>query len=327
MAFVRAIVLGYARRGSDPTAALRHAGIAPQAVGEPLARVALERFEALSAHAMRELDDEALGWFARPLRWGSYGMLCRASLTAPSLEVALRRWCRHHGLLTDEVRIGLRVEGAEAVVEIGEATDLGALREFCLVSLLRNLHGIGCWLVDSRIALRLAAFPYPAPAHADVYRRMFPGEVSFDAAAAGLRFDAGYLRLPVVRDDAALRRMLLKPIPIMARQYRQDRLLSRRIAGVLVELGDEAPDAATIAGRLNVSLRSLQRHLREEGTSLMALRSAARRRRAEALLQRSDLPLKRVAHLVGYGDESSFGRAFRDWTGQTPAAFRRNAPP
>ena len=123
--------------------------------------IAIEPFEALSSHAMRELDDEALGWFSRRLPWGSYGMLLRASLTAPMLEVALRRWCRHHGLLTEDVRINLGVEDAAGVVGIRELVDLGALREFCLVSLLRNLHGIACWLADSRIALIGAASPSP----------------------------------------------------------------------------------------------------------------------------------------------------------------------
>lgn len=325
VAFVRAILLAYARRGLDPGPALRRAGLAPEALADPAGRVPLEPFEALSAQAMRELDDEALGWFARRLPWGSYGMLLRASLTAPRLGIALGRWCRHHGLLTGDVRLALAADGATAAVTIAEAADLGALREFCLVSLLRNVHGVACWLVDSRIDLVAARFPFPAPPHADAYRRMFRGAVAFDAPAAGLAFDAGYLDLPVVRDDAALRRMLQKPIGIMARQYRQDRLLSHRIAGFLASGAGGPLDAEGIAGQLNVSVRSLQRHLQQEGTSLLALRLQARRRRAEDLLRRGDTPIKRIARLVGYGDESSFGRAFRSWTGQTPAEFRRRA--
>jgi hypothetical protein len=41
--------------------------------------------EIMSGAAMQELDDEALGWFSRRLPWGSYGMLCRASITSPDL--------------------------------------------------------------------------------------------------------------------------------------------------------------------------------------------------------------------------------------------------
>lgn len=323
-AFALAILRAYRRRGMDPRTALQHAGLTTSALADPVVPVGIEPFEALSAHAMRELDDEALGWFSRRLPWGSYGMLLRASLTSPTLDVALRRWCRHHGLLTGDVEFSLRVEGRDCAVSVRERTGLGDLREFSLVSLLRNLHGVACWLADSRIALDGARFPFPAPAHADAYGRIFDGTVQFDAPEAELRFEAIYLRLPVVRDDAALRRMLRHPIPLMARRYRQDRLLSRRIAGFIASHRDEPPDAEQVASHFNISTRSLQRHLQEEGTTLNVLSSQARQRRAEDLLRRG-LPLKRVAHLAGYGDESSFGRAFRRWTGQSPAEFRRAA--
>ena len=48
------------------------------------------------------------------LPWGSYGMLARASLTSPDLGVALKRWCRHHGLLTDDIRLALVERGHSA---------------------------------------------------------------------------------------------------------------------------------------------------------------------------------------------------------------------
>jgi hypothetical protein len=125
MAFVRAIVQGYARYGIDPSKALRAAQIAPREVGKSNARVTALQFEALNAHAMQELDDEALGWFTRRLPWGSYGMLCRASLSAPDLGVAIKRWCRHHRLLTDDIVLDLQVAGGVATVSITEQRDLG----------------------------------------------------------------------------------------------------------------------------------------------------------------------------------------------------------
>ena len=82
--------------------------------------------EVLSAAAMQELDDEALGAFSRRLPWGSYGMLARAALSSPDLGVALKRWCRYHALLTDDIRLELVVTGASAAIVIDEQVDLGA---------------------------------------------------------------------------------------------------------------------------------------------------------------------------------------------------------
>ena len=158
MAFVRAICAGYARYGMDPAAALRRAGIDARTVAEPTARITAGALELVSEAAMRELDDEALGWFSRRLPWGSYGMLCRASLTSPRLGLALKRWCRHHRLLTADVTLRLATSGASARLDIAEARELGEMREFCLVTLLRYVHGFACWAVDSRIPLSSVRF-------------------------------------------------------------------------------------------------------------------------------------------------------------------------
>ena len=49
--------------------------------------------------------------------------------------------------------------------------------------------------------------------------------------------------------------------------------------------------------------------------------------RASDLLLRSDRPLKQIATAAGFRNEKSFIRAFRDWSGQTPAAFREQRMP
>ena len=148
MAFVQAIVQACTRAGVPPGPLLAQAQIAPQEVVNPEARVTAWQFERLSGLAMQALDDEALGWFGRRLPWGSYGMLARASISSPTLQVALARWCRHHGLLADDIALHLTTTGDTATLAITEARDLGALREFCLVSVLRNAHGLACWMVD-----------------------------------------------------------------------------------------------------------------------------------------------------------------------------------
>ena len=321
MAFVRAILHAYAARGLNPAGALRKAQITPREANCSDGRVSALQFERLCAVAMQELDDEAPGWFSRRLPWGSYGMLARASISAPTLGVALARWCRHHGLLTDDVRLTLAQAGGQALVEIAEPRALGPLREFALLSLLRNLHGLACWLVDSRISLQLAQFPFAAPAHADIYPRLFPGPVQFGAPHAALQFDAHYLQLPLRQDGPALDQMLRRALPIMVWPYRRDRLLSLRVRQALH--AEPAQTAESLAARLALSARTLHRQLHAEGTSLQALKDEVRRERAIDLLQRTPQPIKQVARAVGFGHEKSFHRAFRAWTGQTPEQCRQ----
>ena len=327
IAFVHAILVAYRHYGRNPDEALRQAQIAPELLDQPQSRITALQFEAISGAAMRELDDEALGWFSRRLPWGSYGMLARASISAPNLGVALQRWCRHHGLIADDITLRLSVTGELATVTLTEQRDLGALREFCLVSVLRNLLGVACWLIDSRIPLHNAQFPYAAPAHAAVYGVLFSGPTTFEAMSAHICFDARYLALPLRRDEAALQHMLQHALPLTVLQYRRDRLLVQRVRQALTAHPSQTHNADDLAALLNMSPRTLHRQLKDEGASLQALKDEVRKSRALELLLRTDRPIKQVAQAAGFMNEKSFIRAFRNWTGESPAEFRRLGTP
>lgn len=323
MAFARAIAAAYRRHGGNPEQALKLAQITPQQLQRPEGRMTARQMEILSAAAMQELDDEGLAAFARRLPWGSYGMLARASLTAPDLGVALKRWCRHHGLLTDDIRLTLQSAGQVAAIALEERHPLPRdVRELSLAFILRNIHGLACWYVDSRIPLLAARFPFPAPPHADAYPHMFPGALEFDAPQAEIRFDARYLKLPLRRDEKALAQMLQRALSITVLQYRRDRLLVPQVRQALGAHPERAHSADALAQLLHVSARTLHRQLKEEGASLQQLKDEVRLERAKDLLWRTDKPLKQVAAAVGFRNEKSFARAFRQWMGTTPAAFR-----
>ncbi len=322
VAFVQAIVLAYEKYGKDPTQALLSAQIKPEFLSDPTHRISALQMERISGAAMQELDDEGLGWFSRRLPWGSYGMLARASISAPTLGVALQRWCRHHGLLTDDIHLKLERTGQQATLTLVEQRDLQALREFCLVSVLRNFHGLACWLIDSRIGLQGAQFPFAAPAHQDVYAVLFSGPARFSATEAAIRFDARYLDLPLKRDEAALQQMLQRALPLTVRQYRRDRLLVQRVRQALSSQPAHTHNASDLAALLAMSARTLHRQLKDEGASLQALKDEVRRHRAQELLLRTERPIKQVAQASGYKNEKSFMRAFKTWNGQSPAQFR-----
>jgi AraC-like DNA-binding protein len=325
ISFVNAIVAAYAARGMDPSNALLKAQIEPAALRRPQSRITALQMEWISAAAMEELDDEALGCFSRRLPWGSYGMLVRASLTAPTLGLALRRWCRHHGLLTDDIALQLQESQGVARLQLDEQRDLGAQREFCVVSVLRNALGVACWLTDSRIPLLRTSLRFPTPAHHASYRVLFDGPTQFNAGVHGLEFDAGYLQLPLRRDEAALQRMLQRALLLTVRPYRRDRLLVEKVRQTLAQHPALCRNADELAAWLHMSARTLHRQLKDEGASLQQLKDSVRREQAMSSLSRSTRALKQIAQEVGFQSEKSFIRAFRGWTGQTPDEFRRSA--
>jgi AraC-like DNA-binding protein len=79
-----------------------------------------------------------------------------------------------------------------------------------------------------------------------------------------------------------------------------------------------------LAAALNMSARSLHRQLQEEGASLQHLKDEVRFEKAKDLLLRTSKPIKQVAEASGFRNEKSFIRAFRQWSGSSPSAFKNS---
>src|SRR5574344_1144093 len=107
-----------------------------------------------------------------------------------------------------------------ARIETQGLRDLGQMQEFCLLSVLRNLHGLASWWVDTPLPLLQATFPFPAPQHAPVYGVLFQAPVVFASPCASLELEADWLLHTLVRDEAALATMLQRALPIQVRPYR-----------------------------------------------------------------------------------------------------------
>ena len=80
-----------------------------------------------------------------------------------------------------------------------------------------------------------------------------------------------------------------------------------------------------VAKRLAVSPRTLQRRLKEEGTSFKGVVSATRENLARHYLSRTQLTATEIAFLLGFEEPTSFFRAFQRWTGTTPERLRKQA--
>jgi AraC-like DNA-binding protein len=76
---------------------------------------------------------------------------------------------------------------------------------------------------------------------------------------------------------------------------------------------------ASVAKRLGMSRATLYRQLREEGTSYEDLLDDLRHRMALHYLDGKKVSVNQTAYLVGFSDPSVFSRAFKRWTGKSPA--------
>ncbi len=93
-------------------------------------------------------------------------------------------------------------------------------------------------------------------------------------------------------------------------------------ASLLERLPTGAGSMGAVAHDLALSTRTLQRRLRDEGTTFQGVLNYTRESLALHYLAESDMPAGEIAFLLGYEDTRSFYRAFRAWTGKTPELAR-----
>jgi AraC-like DNA-binding protein len=179
--------------------------------------------------------------------------------------------------------------------------------------------------VNRDLTLDSVAFPYGEPPHAADYRLIYTARSSFGSRHLVATFNSNLLELPVRRDDEALAAFLDGAPGKIVTLYRRDREMVRRVRDVIAKSFPAVPSLSDVARRLNLSARTVERHLLEEGSSLRAIKDALRRDMALSRLRASDQPVAQIAAGLGYADTSTFFRAVTAWTGASPTAYRKRA--
>jgi len=323
IAFVQGMLAGLQHAGRDTARLLESAHIAAQVLGDPSARIPVDRYADLYNLINSELDDEGFGLFSMPIRSGTFEFLCRSTITAPTLAEAIERSIRFLRLLLPDLGVHLDIHPEQACLSIVENRPLVIGRVFAFEWLLRLLHGLYSWLVGRSIVLDSVAFPYPRPDHAEDYALIYTAHSTFDADRLTAVFAANLLDLPIRRDEAALQSFLEGAPGKLTTLYRRDREMVLRVRNALRDALPTSSSLAEVARTLNLSPRTLHRRLEAEGSSFQAIKDALRRDLAINRLAKTRQALAAVAAELGFADSAAFYRAFVRWTGIAPAHYRR----
>ncbi len=322
-------ILAYAESVRPGAAAVLAAGL-PSLHSADGARVPAADVPLLLGQAVELLDEPRLGVLlaatADPRR---HGLLAYLASTSATLETAWRQACRFNGLWNEGVEVQVLAAGDEIAIELRPDTASAAgegLRQLlglASVTLVRASHDFsGGKATPLRVELACAApldaAPWSEACHAPVF---------FSAPLSRIVFAIGDAALPVVSADSVLAEILAGHATTSLSQLGGQPGWSGRAQAVIVgRLGKGASDLAAVAGALQVSERTLQRRLEEEGTRFNRIHDQARRSLALTYLRDRRLGIAEVAWLLDYVELSAFYRAFKRWTGTTPSEHRR-APP
>jgi AraC-like DNA-binding protein len=254
-----------------------------------------------------------------------FGLVGYAMLNSRTVLDALGRMTRYSRIMNEALEVSLSADARRVDIVVAPSTRLDALvhpvdaRLGAVVTATRSLSGAEIAPIEVR-------FPYRRPHRVSEHRRFFRCEMRFDCTGSGVAFRRQDLDRPVASADETLVGYLDHYAEAVLESLAKHGSYAERVRKTLwSQLADGPPTLGQAASALGVSVRTLQRRLSLERTSFASVLDEFRRAMAVSLLRDRSLAVYEVAFLLGYGDPSTFYRAFRRWEGVPPHEFRKTA--
>ena len=320
---VRPLISALRVMGHDAAQLAAGVGLESATLNDPDARVPMRAAVALLSHAAEQAGDANIGFhLAQHAELSAFDVHFYAMASSPTLGAAYALLSRYQRLIHDTSRVELERQGDCAILRHSLPGDRAAPRqsaEFLVTTWVRGgrvITGVDWAPLEVR-------FAHPPPSDTSEHERFFRAEVRFGTGANELVMRTSLLETPCIGADAGLAEVLERyAADRLERAPRSGGIADRVSHALTADLRGGDPTAAGLAARLKMSVRTLNRLLADEGTSYRELLDARRRDIATRYLAGNDVSIAEVAFLLGFSELSSFHRAFKRWTGQTPGEFR-----
>jgi AraC-like DNA-binding protein len=317
-----------AQVGVEPAEICATAGLAPETLSDPAARVPPQTFNALwQAVAHRSGDPDFglhLAEAADQMAGGS--LLLAVLMNCATVGDALEKLARYHGLTTDMVYLRVAPHGRDVACRLEAASGI-SLQRHALEAMVGSLAGTLRRLTRDQAVFSAVHFSHAAPVSTTAHQRFFGCPVHFGQARTELRFSREVLTWPVALANAQLLEKLEQVAQAMLSQAAAPNPWANRVTHQISQklLRGEKPDLEAVASALALGPRQLQNRLRAEGVTFQRLLDDLRRDAALRYLQDGALPLCDIAFLLGFTEQSAFNHAFKRWTGSRPRDYQHPA--
>lgn len=308
--------------GVDTDALLKQFEIDPKKLNDPQARLPYALVDQLWKTGAEMIDDPALGLkaaeFWHPTQMGPLGY---AWLSSNDLKSAMYRFKRYVRVLT---------EGAD--IEIEETP-----KTFTMILKHRPIATQQPVRVDAFMAIMFAMcqanfgrsftpyeirFKHAKPEDITPYQTLFQCPVVFGASENCFTITMADALKPLEGAHPQLAKLHDQVIIDYLAQIEQKDIVEQVKSEIIKQLPNGDVTDSTVGQALYLNERTLQRRLKEHGTTFKTLMDEVREDLASTYIQESNLSMSEISYLLGFGNISSFSRAFKRWTGTSPSQLR-----
>ncbi len=310
------------KRGIDVEPALRAAQLSREALASVENRLPHQSVQRLWEAAAEAAHDRFFGvHVAEALPTGAYDLMDYLFSTSATVGEGLARVERYDGLIHGHADSKLVIEPRHVRLIRRVPAPAPQYDEFTMSLLLvRSRQATGSHWSPERMI-----FQHERSGDDSEVARVFACPIAFGAAETELRFAPSIMLLPHTRPDSRLLAILTR--------YADSLLTSLPSRGDLVasvsstiarQMAKELPALPSTAAAVHLPERTLQRRLAAKGVSHSKLVDEVRRDLALKYLGDAALSIGEIAYLLHFADSTALHRAFKRWTGEAPAQYRRH---
>lgn len=265
--------------------------------------------------------------FGTSMQIAALGVVGQVIQMSSNVKEALRHACSMVHLLTDFYMLNVKEKENTFTItfeKLGGYSDTPTAQDqmgdFLLSFVLYELKGL---ILENPMPIH-ASFPTFKKRHEKEYEAILGCPVKKSENYI-LEFKKEYLKNKIITANYEIQNLLIEKISLLQNSSTLKGGLSKRIFNLLIANSYLfSLSIESVAGNFNISVRTLQRQLKQEGVSYIQIVEEVRKSLAIHYMSNSTSSVKEISGVLGYAEPSGFVRAFKKWTGKTPITFRNS---
>lgn len=262
--------------------------------------------------------------FGESLQLAALGIVGQVIQACSTVGEALQHACSLTHLVNEHIAIETIMLQKEFLIHFTrkEGNNQDVLKQITDLFMVFSLHELDGLLLK-KIQPNSVTLNY-TPENPTEYQRIFRCTKIKKSKTCSISFSNTYWNQPLLTADYVLQNFLLQRLKAVQEKQKspltwQGKIYNHLLANSYLGI----PTLEAMAANLNMSTRSLQRKLQEEESSYQSIADAVRKTLAMFYLQSGSHAFKEISYLLGYNEPSAFTRAFKRWTGSSPASYQQ----
>lgn len=308
---------------------LAQSDISQQTINKPDGMLRMSQVERLIEYGLKIASPDSSLALAKHIKLSSHSMVGYAMLSSPNVDYALRLAARFFNLILPSINMVYRRDEQTISLHFSPTMPMSSQ---CLHYHLETIAATVHWELSDLLQSRMPPYDlylgYPKPSYAERYKELQGARCHFEwDELPGIKivFPAVIANYPLVLSDTSALQMAEHKCQELVAHAIANRKLADWVTMMLNEAKDCALTLEDLAHTLNMSVRTLDRHLKNENANFRDIKNTVRHQRAITLLDNTELSVTQIAYELGYTDPANFTRAFSKVAGMSPSQYKTRA--